>query len=110
MARVSSPQEVFDAMPGRFLPEQAGDLRATIQFDLSGHGGGQWNAVIADRQLTVNPGVAPNPSVTFSAAAQDYVAMINGELHPMHAFMQGRIKVRGDLPLVMKMQNLFSFK
>ena len=110
MARVSSPQEVFDAMPDRFLPEQAGGLRATIQFDLSGDGGGQWNAVIADQQLTVNQGVASNPSVTFSAAAHDYVAMINGELHPMQAFMQGRVRVRGDLPLVMKMQNLFSFK
>ena len=110
MARVNSPQEIFDAMPGRFLPEQAGDLRAIIQFDLSGDGGGQWNATIANRQLTVQPGVAVSPSLTFSAAASDYVAMINGELNPMQAFMQGKVRVRGDMPLVMRMQNLFSFR
>jgi putative sterol carrier protein len=110
MPKVTSAQEVFDAMPGRFLPEQAGDMRATIQFDLSGEGGGQWHAVIADRKLTVNEGVAPSPSLTFSAAANDYLSMINGELNPMQAFMQGKIKVRGDMPLVMKLQSLFSFK
>jgi putative sterol carrier protein len=110
MPRVTSPQEIFDAMPSRFLPEQAGDMRATIQFDLSGEGGGQWHAVIADRKLTVNPGVAPSPSLTFSSSASDYVSMINGELNPMQAFMQGKVRVRGDMPLVMKLQSLFSFK
>jgi putative sterol carrier protein len=110
MPRVTTPQEVFDAMPSRFLPDQAGDMRATIQFDLSGDGGGQWHAVIADRRLTVNQGMAASPSLTFSAAAVDYVAMINGELNPMQAFMQGKVKVRGDMPLIMKMQSLFSFR
>ena len=109
MPRVTSIQEVFDAMPSRFVPEQAGDMRATIQFDLSGDGGGQWYATIADRALQVYPGVAASPSLTLTTSATDYLAIINGELKPMAAFMQGRVRVRGDMPLLMRMQSLFDF-
>jgi putative sterol carrier protein len=109
MPRVNSIQEVFDAMPSRFLPDQAGDMRAVIQFDLSGEGGGQWFATIADRALQVSTGQAPSPSLTLTTTANDYLAIINGELKPMAAFMQGRVRVRGDMPLLLKMQSLFNF-
>ncbi len=109
MPRVNSIQEVFDAMPARFLADQAGDMRATIQFDLSGDGGGQWYAIIADRALQVNAGQALSPSLTLATSATDYLALINGELKPMAAFMQGRVRVRGDMPLLLKMQSLFNF-
>jgi putative sterol carrier protein len=107
MPRVTTAQEVFDEMPNRFLPEQAGDLNAIIQFDLSGEGGGQWNANIANRTIAVSPGVSPSPNLTLSMAASDYVAMINGELNPMQAFMKGKVKVKGDMQLLMRMQGLF---
>lgn len=109
MPRVTSIQEVFDAMPSRFVPDQAGDMRATIQFDLSGDGGGQWYATIAERTLQVNLGQAPSPSLTLTTSASDYLAMVNGELKPMAAFMQGKVRVRGDLPLLLRMQTLFDF-
>ncbi len=109
MQRVTSIQEIFDAMPSRFLPDQAGELRAIIQFDLSGDGGGQWYATIADHTLQVNPGQAPSPSLTLNSSASDYLAIINGELKPMTAFMQGRIRVRGDMPLLLRMQGMFNF-
>jgi len=106
--RVTSVKEVFEAMAGKFLPEQAGDLNATIQFDLSGEGGGQWYVTIADRQAVVNQGVASSPNVTFSTSVNDYLAIINGDLNPVNAFMQGKVRVQGDVALAMKMQNLFT--
>lgn len=109
MPRVNTVQEVFEAMPSRFLPDQAGDMRAVIQFDLSGEGGGQWFVTIADRALQVAVGQTPIPSLTLAMTAGDYLAMINRDLKPMAAFMQGRVRVRGDMPLLLKMQNLFSF-
>ena len=109
MPRANSVQEVFDAMPSHFLPDQAGGMRAIIQFDLSGEGGGQWYATIADGALNVATGLTATPSLTLATSATDYLAIINGELKPMAAFMQGKIKVKGDMPLLMKMQGLFSF-
>jgi putative sterol carrier protein len=104
---VTTIQEVFDLMPSRFLPEQAGDMNAVIQFNLSGEGGGQWLVTIANREAQAAQGTAANPTMTFSATAADYLAIINGQLNAMNAFMQGKVKVKGDMALAMKMQKLF---
>jgi putative sterol carrier protein len=100
-------KEIFEAMPGRFLPEQAGDLNSTILFDLVGEGGGQWVLVIANRQATVTEGAIPNPTMTFSAEASDYAAIIGGQLNPMQAFMQGKVKVKGDMSLALRLMSMF---
>jgi len=104
---VMTLKEIFEAMPGRFLPEKAGDLQAVIQFDLTGEGGAQYYATIGKGACAVAEGTTPNPTMTFSAAAADYISMINGQLNPMQAFMQGKIKVKGDMSLALKMQTLF---
>jgi len=109
MARATSVNDIFEAMPARFLPEQANSLRATLQFDLSGDGGGQWQAAIADGRVQVSPGVAPAPNVTLQMAANDFLALVNGELNGMQAFMQGKVRVKGDMALVMKMQKMFAW-
>ena len=105
--RVTSVKEVFEAMAGKSLPEQAGDLEGTIQFDLSGEGGGQWYATITNRQVVVSQGVTANPRLTFNASGSDYLAIINGDLNPVNAFMQGKVRVQGDVALAMKLQSLF---
>jgi putative sterol carrier protein len=106
--RVTDVRDVFAAMPGRFLPDQAGDLSATIQFDLSGEGGGQWHVTIAGGKASVAEGVAPNAHMTMSVSAADYLAIVNGELDPMQAFMQGKVKITGDVALALKMQQVFA--
>jgi putative sterol carrier protein len=103
----TTAQEIFDAMSNRFLPEQAGDLNATILFDLSGEGGGQWLLTIANRQAAVTRDAIPNPAMTFIADASDYVAIIGGQLNPMQAFMQGKVKVKGDMSLAIRLMSFF---
>jgi putative sterol carrier protein len=107
MPRVTSAQEVFDAMPAHVNAEAIKGLDARIQFDLSGEGGGQWFVSIGGGQVTTAKGTTPNPSVTVTTSTADYLAMINGEMSPMNAFMLGKVKVAGDMALVMKLQSLF---
>lgn len=103
---VTTAQEIFDMLGSRPLPEQAADINAAIQFDLSGEGGGQWNLAVAGGQVTSAQGTASNPSLTISAEAADYVALFNGQLNPMNAFMLGKLKVKGDMALAMRLQKL----
>ncbi len=97
---------IFANMDQNFDEEKAGDLNLTIAFDLSGEGGGQWYATIADGQLDTGQGSVDNPSATLSMDADDFAAMSKGDLNPMMAFMSGKIKVDGDLNSVMKFQSL----
>ena len=47
------------------------------------------------------------PSVALVLPADDYVRVVNGELDGTRAFTTGGGKVRGSLPLAMKMRTLF---
>jgi putative sterol carrier protein len=100
--------EVFAQMSEAFLAERAGDLRATYQFNLSGEGGGDWTVVIADGACDVLEGKAEKPDVTIGMTADDYVKMAAGDLQPIVAFMQGKIKLQGDPNLAMRIQELFA--
>ena len=106
MPRFSSAKEVFDAMPAQFDPAKAGDMNVIVQFDLSGEGGGQWYVTLANQQLGVAEGQTANPTVTLSAAASDYVGLANGDVNATQSFMQGKLKIKGDMAALMKLQSL----
>ncbi|MEE8162801.1 MAG: SCP2 sterol-binding domain-containing protein [Anaerolineae bacterium] len=100
-------KEIIEAMPSAFLPERAEGLKATCQFELTGEEGGNWVLEIANQQCQVKEGVVAAPDATISLAAADYVAMVKGELDVMRSFMKGRLKVKGNMGLVMKVLDLF---
>jgi putative sterol carrier protein len=99
--------EIFAAMAGSFRADKAGALKAVFQFNLSGEGGGSWNVSVADGACQVAEGKASKADVTVAMAAPDFVKMIGGELQPVAAFMQGKIKLQGDMAMAMKLQELF---
>ncbi|MCA9935940.1 MAG: SCP2 sterol-binding domain-containing protein [Ardenticatenaceae bacterium] len=98
--------DVFKEMPNRFNASAAAGLNATVQFSLSGDGGGDWYVTIADGSIEVDEGKVDSPKAAIIMDANDFVAMSSGELNAMAAFMSGKIKVEGDLSTVMQMQSL----
>ena len=101
-------QETFDAMPGRFRADKAAGTTATIQYDISGEGGGTWNAVIKDGACKVAPGAAASPNLKLQMAAQDWLDMLSGKQSGQMLFMSGKLKVKGDMGLAMKLGSMFS--
>ena len=99
--------ETFDAMATRFRPDKAGATNATIQYDVSGEGGGTWNAVIKDGTCIVQKGAATSPNLTLQMAAQDWLDMLSGKQSGQMLFMSGKLKVKGDMGLAMKLGSLF---
>lgn len=107
MTTPSSIAEYIAAMPAHFIPANAAGLNAVLQLDLSGEGGGQWHLDIADGTLTVVEGIASNANMILNMDAADFLDMLNGIASPMNLFMSGKIKIKGDMNLAMKMQSMF---
>ena len=101
-------KETFDNMASRFRAEKAAGVNATIQYDITGDQGGTWNAVIKDGACTVSPGPATNPNLTLQIAAQDWLDMLSGKQSGQMLFMSGKLKVKGDMGLAMKLGSMFS--
>lgn len=103
-----TPAEIFAAMPSRFNKEGAKGLKAVYQFHLTGEGGGLWYVSIENENCEVREGAHPSPNITISMAAQDYVDMTTGKLNGQVAFMSSKLRIKGDMGLALRMQNLFS--
>jgi putative sterol carrier protein len=99
--------DLMSKMPGAFLPEKAPGLDAVIQFKFTGAEAGSWFATFKDGKCTVVQGDAPSPKMTLTADSADYLKIFTGELDGMQAFMQGQLKLGGDLNLAMKLMQMF---
>ena len=100
-------EEVFAAMPARFQKDAATAMNAVYQYDITGNGGGKWYAAIKEGELEVVKGEHENSNITLTMADEDYLAMIAGTLDGQAAFMTGKLKIKGDMSLAMKLESIF---
>lgn len=99
-------EEFFAALPGKVDPGKTAGINAVFQMNLSGEGGGQWYVSVEDGVPSVSRGEAPNPNITLSATAQDWLDIVNRKLSGQAAFMTGKLRVQGDISLAMKLQSI----
>jgi putative sterol carrier protein len=102
-----TPDQLVGEMPTYFLPEKAGSTAASIQFDLSGEHAGKRFITIADGKATSGQGEVANPNLTLIADSGDFVKIFTGGLDPTAAFMSGKLKIKGDMGLAIRMQSMF---
>jgi len=90
---VSSPlQDLYNA---------AKDVKGTVVFE----------PVLREGQpplsIKVTMNQAEDPNITLSADVPTFMRLMNGEESPPTAFMQGKIKIDGNLPFGMELMNKF---
>lgn len=109
---MSTPAEIF-ATIGKNIGnnvEKATSANAVFGFDITGEGGGQWTLNLKQGTTSgfLADGLAEDVNVTISMATADWTGIISGASNPMQAFMMGKIKVKGDMGLAMKLQNVLA--
>jgi len=102
-----TPEQIVEQMPQFLDPAKAGSTSATIQFDISGDNAGKYWVRIHDGSAEAGKGEAENPSLTLMAESGDFVKIMLGQIDGTAAFMQGKLKIKGDMGLAIKMQSLF---
>lgn len=100
-------ESLFDMMPLVFRAEEARDLRLTAAFDLSGPGGGQWVAEIADGQCQVRRGRAERADLTFRGTAWSYYRVGQGLMSPVVALLTLKLVPVGNPLTALRFAGLF---
>jgi putative sterol carrier protein len=105
---MSTPKEIFEtriaAKTGQ--PDLQKRISAVFRFDLSGPTGGSWIVDFRPATAGVRQTDEPGQCAAHMTDA-DFMALIGRELDPAMAFMSGRIKVTGDMLLVMRLAKMF---
>ena len=104
---LESVKEVFEKMPQVFNPASAAGVNTIFQFHITGDQSGDWNVIVKDNTCQVNEGVHESPNVTLTMADQDWLALCNGTLNGMTAFMTGKLKASGDIMAAQRIPMLF---
>lgn len=108
MTETVSVKPLFAALPVGLNKEAAKDASVVYQFNLSGDGGGQFIVSIKNGICAVAEGNAEHPDVTVMASAADYLDIVTGAYPFGLAFINGRLKVEGELRLLIRMGKYFA--
>jgi putative sterol carrier protein len=107
---LTSVKEVFETMPKVFNPANASGLSVVFQYHITGDEAGDWFVTVKDQACNVTPGISDSPNVSLTMADKDWLAICNGQLDGMSAFMSGKLKASGDIMLAQRIPSLFPLR
>jgi putative sterol carrier protein len=81
-------------------------VNGVFQFDISGDDPMEFFFKLDDGAPTVGEGTSDSPSITISMASSDFKDMVDGKLNGTMAFMSGKLKIKGDMSLAMKLESI----
>ncbi len=96
-------KELLFRLPEAVDVEAAGETSAVIQYELSE----PMYHVLADGEIRTVEGRAETPDLTITMSDADLVALFQGKVNPMMAFMTGRIRLDGDMSLAQRLVKFF---
>ncbi len=99
---------VMEAMPARFVPTAAKGLSAVYQWQISGSENGTWAVIVEDGACRMQEGPHPSPDCRIAMKDVDFLALTYGELHPLKAAMQGKVKFEGDRKKALPLDKIFA--
>jgi putative sterol carrier protein len=99
--------DFMSRMAAAFVPEKAAGIDATIQLKLTGAQAGEWVIVLKEGKCTITQATVPVTRLTVTSDSGDFIKIFTGQLDGMQAFMQGKLRVAGDMGLALKLLALF---
>lgn len=100
-------ETTFDAIRGVLNEDVVKLTQAIYQFDLSGQNEGVWFLDLKSGAGRAGQGQPPvKADVVMAMDSGDFSKMFAGKLKPTMAFMSGKLRIKGDMALALKLEKL----
>jgi putative sterol carrier protein len=113
VARFASPEWIAELdramVADPSLQQVSTDVSLVVQQTVTEgpDGDAVWHVVVDGGHVRVHPGSAPEPDVSFTQSYDTAAAIARGDLSAQTAFMIGKLRVGGDVALLMAHQATF---
>ncbi len=94
-------------LPLVFQPNQAKGLLATYHFLFTGQEFSQFTVIMANQTCQVQSGLVGNPDLVIKADSKTWIGFLRKERNIVLAFLTGKIRVKGDIRLLLKFAKCF---
>ncbi|KAM5299189.1 hydroxysteroid dehydrogenase-like protein 2 [Ctenodactylus gundi] len=102
-------EETFRIVKNSLSDDVVKATQAVYQFELSGEDGGVWFLDLKNKSGHVGHGQPTDRAdVVMSMSTEDFVRMFSGKLKPTMAFMLGKLKIKGNMALALKLEKLMN--
>lgn len=109
-SNVKTPQEAIDLIIEGLKkdPKKASGINLRSMMEISGDNGGDWYIVLEDGKYDIGKGAIDDPELTLIINDSDFIKLIKGELNPPIAIFSGRMKVKGSMGSVGKLNKILN--
>jgi putative sterol carrier protein len=97
---------LFEGMVERFIPERAAGVDASVSYNITGGGGGEWTVRIRDGKLSLSREILASPTVYIVASDRNYSDVATGKLDSVTAVVTGKMSVEGDVAFMAKFREM----
>jgi len=102
-------ETTFDVIKSVINEDVVKSTNGVYQFDLSGEHEGVWFLDLKSGSGSAGQGQAPvKADVVMAMDSSDFSKMFSGKLKPTLAFMSGKLRIKGDMTLAIKLEKLMS--
>ncbi|NXI63271.1 HSDL2 protein, partial [Anseranas semipalmata] len=106
---LSPVAETFRVIQGAISKEFVRSTQGVFQFELSGDEGGTWYIDLKTDGGSAGFGKPPvTADVVMNMSSGDFVKMFTGKLKPTMAFMSGKLRIKGNMALAIKLEKMLS--
>jgi putative sterol carrier protein len=98
-------QQVFDELPARADPDRLRGEHVSYRFDVTDVG--SWRVEVHDGDLAVSRS-HDDADLVVETDEATFLKIANREQNPALAYMTGKVKVRGDTGLALRLRDFFA--
>ncbi|MFA7692566.1 MAG: SCP2 sterol-binding domain-containing protein [Candidatus Hydrogenedentes bacterium] len=102
---MSDVKAFFDGLDERVDTEKIQGMNSIFQFNL---GEEVYTVSISDGNVAVSEGAVEGANIQLTMTPEDFLAMTGGTLNSQQAFLTGKLKLKGDMQLALKLGSVFN--